>query len=141
MAKPDALRELQRVSGLSRSMTQSSSPNLLVSRKESRPLLGGAAQMAPQSPQKANKGSDPHFAAASGDAKPGRLAEQGTEPPSLSCRNRLPEWTPPPWGRGCQGAPTVQNPDPSGWGAGGGGVGAGAGAGPIRTVKSWPPSC
>lgn len=71
MAKPDAtcgVRKGQRF--VSVDYTESSSSNLLGQQKEKAdPFWVVLPQMAPQSPQKENKGSDPHFASASGEHK------------------------------------------------------------------------
>lgn len=67
--------------------TESSSPNLLVSKtKKQTPSWVVRTQMAPQSPQKENKGSDPNVASASREHKVrewgagGRLKEQSLGP-------------------------------------------------------------
>lgn len=133
-ARPDVLMGLQRVRGLSRSITQSSSPNLLVSEKKKQTLLGGTAQMAPQSPQKANKGSDPHFPQPRGTRSQGAEGQSlrpypaellpGMDTSSLGDEDatELLQFTIRILRQGCWG-----------W--------AGAGARPIGTVRSWPSSC
>lgn len=136
MAKPDALMELQRVSGLSRSITQSSSPNLLVSKKRKQTLLGGTAQMAPQSPQKANKGSNPHFASASGGRKARELAEQSLRPCPAGTAAQNGHLL--PGGEDARELLQFRIPIHP---AGVLGCGAGEGAGLICTVRSWPRSC
>lgn len=71
MAKPDATRGVAKGQRfVSVNYTKSSSPNLLRQQKgKADPFWVVPPQMAPQSPQKENKGSDPHFASASGEHK------------------------------------------------------------------------
>lgn len=65
------LVELQRVRGLSWSIMQTAHPQIFwVSKKKKQtPSWVVLPQMAPQNPRKENKGSNPHFASASGEHK------------------------------------------------------------------------
>lgn len=135
MAKPDALMELQSVSGLSRSITQSSSPNLLVSKKKADPP-GWYCSDGTAKPTESKQRKRPPLCLSLGGHKARELAEQSLRPGPAGTAAQNGHLLP----RGEDARELLQfriQVLP----AGVLGCGAGEGAGLICTVRSWPRSC